>query len=75
MVGRTILVHVRASDSIRHVKLKIKDELHIGPDRQRLIFEGQELEDRFSLAHYHIQNGSTLLFRVERLRGGAKTKR
>jgi len=63
LTGHTITVEVEPSDSIKDVKIKIRDiqnSQDFSPDKQRLFFDGTELEDSRALSDYNIQRYTTL---------------
>jgi ubiquitin len=68
LTGKTITLHCRLSDSISQAKLAIQNKEGIPPDQQRLIYNGQQLQDSRTLEDYGI-NGRCTMHLVLRLRG------
>lgn len=60
LTGYTFTVDVEPSDAIEQVKQKIQDTQGIPPDQQRLLFDGEELEDGRTLGEYDIREDSIL---------------
>ena len=58
--GKTITLCVEASYTIKDVKTIIEDKERIPSDHQKLILDGKQLEDKFTLSYYSIQNKSAL---------------
>lgn len=58
--GKIIVLEVSRSASIEDVKAIVEKEEGIPPDKQRLVFAGEHLEDGRTLANYHIQIGCIL---------------
>jgi ubiquitin len=67
--GKTITLHVEASNTIAIVKGILKNKEGIPKNQQRLIFADQQLEDGCTISDYNIQNEATLLLMI-RGRGG-----
>ena len=61
---KTIILTVRASDSVESLRDKIQDREGIPPDSQKVVFEGRLLEDGRVLADYNIKKGDTLHLRL-----------
>lgn len=67
--GKTITLDVNLrADTVEHVKWYITCKEGIPPDQQRIIFQGQQLEDGLLLSHYKVAKEATL-YLVRRLRG------
>ena len=60
LTGKTITLHVEASDTIENVKAKIQDEEGIPPDEQILYFADTFVEERATLSDYNIENDDEL---------------
>ena len=54
LTGKIISLWVKASDTAENVKAKIRDEEDIPPDKQMLIFQGQQVPDGHALSEYNV---------------------
>jgi len=71
LTGRTIEIYGVSvnSHTVLQIKSAIQDKEGIPPDQQRLVSNGQQLEDDQTLGHYGIQPDYSL-YLILRLRGG-----
>jgi ubiquitin C len=69
LTGKTIILEVEPSETIKDLKTKIQDKGDFPLRHQRLIFAGRQLEDSGTLREYDIQSES-VIFLVLRLHGG-----
>ena len=69
LTGANITIEVESSDTIEALKLRIQEKEGTPIEQQRLIFEGEQLEDGRILADYNIQQDNTIKLLLK-LRGG-----
>ena len=75
MSGSDIYLYdINPQYTICMVKNLLTDRLGLREDQLRLLFNGNVLEDNRSLEFYNVNNLSIIMF-VERLSGGARTRR
>lgn len=60
MSSENITLSVEQQDTIKDIKRIIQDIKGIPDDQQRLIYDGKQLEDGYSLEHYAIGHKATL---------------
>ena len=66
--GKQLTLNVEPEETVEGVKKKIQVLEGIPPDWQRFIFKGKQLEDKYTMADYGIQEGANLTI-VLRFRG------
>ena len=62
-------------DLIKDIRIKIQNKIGIPPGQHRLIFAGEELDDRKAFIDYKIQSRSTSYFAIETMQIFVKTIR
>lgn len=67
--GRSITMEVDPQDKVASIKAKLQDREGVQPEEQRLLFQGKQLEDEYTLDDYQIEKNSTVHL-VIRVRGG-----
>lgn len=60
LTGKTITLIVIQSDTIENIKAKIQDKEGVPPDQQRLVFNGKQLEDNYTLEYYLVPPEGTI---------------
>lgn len=60
LTGRTVSLIVEEGETIKTVKVKLKEKDGVPVEEQRLFFNNQELEDSKSLEYYGIMREATL---------------
>ena len=62
-------MEVDPQDKVASIKAKLQDREGVQPEEQRLLFQGKQLEDEYTLDDYQIEKNSTVHL-VIRVRGG-----
>ena len=60
LTGETIDIQVAPNDSIKKIKEEIDKKKNILPRKQKLMFNGKELNDNGTINEYNIENNSTI---------------
>lgn len=67
---KTITLDVEPTDTLWDIKMKIQGKKDIPANQQILVFAGNDIEDRHTLAHYNIQNETTLRLTIRKRQNG-----
>eukprot|EP01083_Nonionella_stella_P288862 982965_1 len=59
------VISFNRNQTIKHIKLQIRDKTGIPVDKQRVFLQWKILKDDCLIADYNIQNGDTLLVKVD----------
>ena len=62
--GKTFTIHTEVSNSVGIVKVQIQEKEGIPTDQQRLMYNGQVLEDYRTLIDYNIKDQSTVELQI-----------
>ena len=60
LTGRTVSLIVEEGETIKTVKVKLRDKDGVPVEEQRLVYNNQELEDSKTLQQYGIMREATL---------------
>ena len=63
----TLFLEIQPSYTIGHIKTMIQEKQGIPPDKLKLRFADQLLEDRHTLSDYNIQDGSIMYSNIGRM--------
>ena len=76
LTGKAIMLDVKPSDSIEHVKRKIQNIMGIPLVQQQLLFDGKIMKDVDTLSDYNIQKGTAqhMILSTRRLKLFARIK-
>ncbi|XP_042889936.1 polyubiquitin-B-like [Penaeus japonicus] len=69
LTGKTVTIEISPQDTVEVLKAKLEDKEGIPPDQQRIIHDGNQLEDGRTLDSYNIKS-EAVLHLILRLRGG-----
>ena len=62
LTGKTVSITVKPYDTIADVKMILENVIGISTDKQRLLFEGKDLNDKNIVSDYGIGNNFILHF-------------
>ena len=67
--GNTITLDIADNDTVKEVKLKIKEKEQLPVDQQVLTYNGKNMDDDKKISYYNIQKGD-MIHITSRLKGG-----